>query len=234
MCRASQAYSRLRAAELLDWGLIDYASALAKQEVLFNECLQAKLAGKPTRDYFIFCEHKPVFTLGRGGDKAHLLLDEASLAAKNIAFHPSSRGGDITFHGPGQLVCYPILDLTAYKTDVRWYVRSLEEAVIRSLRDFAIHATRHPDYPGVWLEAEDDMRARKICALGVRLSRWQTMHGFALNVNPKLDYFTHIIPCGIQHKQVTSMQQELGAECPTLPAVKSKLLPHLHQVLAQF
>lgn len=225
--------NRLAHAEVLDWGLIDYAQALSKQEQIFEQCLQAKLAGENTRDYFIFCEHKPVFTLGRGGDKAHLLVDEAVLARQGISFFPTTRGGDITFHGPGQLVCYPILNLQAYKTDVRWYVRNLEEAVIRTLAEFAIVAERAQGFPGVWLEAEEPARARKICAIGVRMSRWQTMHGLALNIKPNLEYFQHIIPCGIQNKQVTSMQEELGANCPDLQAVKQSLLCNLRAVLAE-
>lgn len=226
--------TRIMDAEILDWGLIAYAEALEKQEAIFNQCLQAKLEGRPTRDYIIFCEHKPVFTLGRGGDKAHLLLDEQALESKQIDFYPTSRGGDITFHGPGQIVCYPILDLLAYKTDVRWYVRSLEEAVIRTLRDFGIQATRAIGYPGVWIEPDKAQKARKICAIGVRLSRWQTMHGLALNVNTDLSSFAYIIPCGIQAKKVSSIAMELTTKCPEITAVKTKLLQHLQTVLLEF
>lgn len=225
---------RLSKSQVLDWGRIDYSEALMKQEMIFNQCLQNKLEGKTTQDYFIFCEHNPVFTLGRGGDKAHLLLDDEELKIKQIAFYQSSRGGDITFHGPGQIVCYPILDLTAYKTDVRWYVKSLEEAVIRTLADFGIQATRLVGYPGVWLDIEEEQRTRKICAIGVRLSRWQTMHGLALNVNTDLNGFTHIIPCGIQHKKVSSMALELGTKCPNIIEVKARLLKYLLEVFREF
>ncbi|RYE20407.1 MAG: lipoyl(octanoyl) transferase LipB [Sphingobacteriales bacterium] len=206
-----------------DWGLIDYKEAWDKQEELFAETVRLKthlrnqkqLAiediedEEETPNYLVFCEHPHVYTLGRSGKPEHLLLDEAGLKEKNAVYYPINRGGDITYHGPGQLVGYPILDLDNFFTDIHLYLRTLEEAVILTLAEFGIKGDRYEGYTGVWLEPDTD-RARKVCALGVRCSRWVTMHGFAFNVNADLDYFKSIVPCGIDDKDVTSVQKELG------------------------
>ena len=207
-----------------DWGLIDYKEAWDKQEVLFSATVDLKTRIRnlkavtegdeyqdyeETPNYLIFCEHPHVYTLGKSGKPEHLLLDEAGLKEKKASYYPINRGGDITYHGPGQIVGYPILDLDNFFTDIHLYLRTLEEAVIFTLGDYGLQAGRYPGYTGVWFDADNE-RARKICALGVRCSRWVTMHGFAFNVNPDLDYFKNIVPCGIDDKDVTSMQRELG------------------------
>jgi lipoyl(octanoyl) transferase len=208
-----------------DWGLIDYKEAWAKQEALFNDSVALKmeirhrqlaLAGdnQPVEDiitpnYLVFCEHPHVYTLGNSGKPEHLLLDEKGLIEKEATYYHINRGGDITYHGPGQIVAYPILDLDNFFTDIHLYLRTLEEAVILTLTDFGIKAGRYPGYTGVWLDADNE-NARKISAMGVRCSRWVTMHGLAFNVNNDLSYFKNIIPCGIDDKAVTSMQHELG------------------------
>ena len=207
-----------------DWGLIDYKEAWDKQEVLFSATVDLKTRIRnlkavtegdeyqdyeETPNYLIFCEHPHVYTLGKSGKPEHLLLDEAGLKEKKASYYPINRGGDITYHGPGQIVGYPILDLDNFFTDIHLYLRTLEEAVILTLADYGLQAGRYPGYTGVWFDADNE-RARKICALGVRCSRWVTMHGFAFNVNPDLDYFKNIVPCGIDDKDVTSMQRELG------------------------
>jgi lipoyl(octanoyl) transferase len=209
-----------------DWGLIDYQQAWDKQGVLFDNTVKRKIAIRNqqtvvaaneavieedaiTPNYLIFCEHPHVYTLGKSGKPEHLLLNEQGLREKNADYYAINRGGDITYHGPGQVVCYPILDLDNFFTDIHLYLRTLEEAVILTLADYGLKAGRYPGYTGVWFDADNE-RARKICALGVRCSRWVTMHGLALNVNTNLDYFKNIIPCGIDDKNVTSMQKELG------------------------
>ncbi len=208
-----------------DWGLTDYKEAWDRQEEIFNATVKLKgelrnrqataTAGEErmeditTPNHLIFCEHPHVFTLGNSGTPDHLLLDEAGLKEKNALYYPIKRGGDITYHGPGQLVVYPILDLDNFFTDIHLYLRTLEEAVIQTLAHYGITAGRYPGYTGVWLDPDNE-RARKICAMGVRCSRWVTMHGLAFNVNANLDYFGYIVPCGIDDKDVTSMQRELG------------------------
>jgi len=207
-----------------DWGLIDYKDAWDGQENLFAATVKLKTELRNrnalvttigdeeetiTPNYLIFCEHPHVYTLGKSGKPEHLLLDENDLKQKNAAYYPINRGGDITYHGPGQIVCYPILDLDNFFTDIHLYLRTLEEAVILTLADYGLHAGRYPGYTGVWFDADND-RARKICALGVRCSRWVTMHGLAFNINTDLDYFKNIVPCGIDDKDVTSLQRELG------------------------
>jgi lipoyl(octanoyl) transferase len=208
-----------------DWGLIDYKEGWEKQEALFSASVQLKtelrnrqqavLAGAEpekeilTPNYLVFCEHPHVYTLGKSGKAEHLLLDEAGLKELQAVYYPINRGGDITYHGPGQLVVYPILDLDNFFTDIHLYLRTLEEAVIKTLAHYGITAGRYPGYTGVWLDADNE-RARKICAMGVRCSRWVTMHGLAFNVNANLDYFGYMVPCGIDDKDVTSMQRELG------------------------
>jgi len=209
-----------------DWGLIDYQGAWDKQEALFGATVNLKTAMRNrqtamadadadteeeilTPNYLVFCEHPHVYTLGKSGKPEHLLLDEQGLKHKNAAYYQINRGGDITYHGPGQIVSYPILDLDNFFTDIHRYLRTLEEAVILTLADYGLVAGRYPGYTGVWFDA-DNVKARKICALGVRCSRWVTMHGLAFNINTNLDYFKNIVPCGIDDKDVTSMQRELG------------------------
>ena len=226
---------------LQDWGLTDYKVAWERQEQLFGETVKLKTeirnrqalvtAGDeapeetPTPNYLVFCEHPHVYTLGKSGKAEHLLLDEAGLKEKNAVYYPINRGGDITYHGPGQLVSYPILDLDNFFTDIHLYLRTLEEAVILTLAHYGLTAGRYPGYTGVWFDGDND-KARKICAMGVRCSRWVTMHGLALNVNANLDYFKNIVPCGIDDKAVTSMQQELGHEV-NLKDVQKILTQHI-------
>lgn len=200
-----------------DWGLLDYKIAWEKQEMIFSETVNAKVANRtnnshnPIPNHLILVEHPHVYTLGKSGNVGHLLLDENGLIAKHASFYKINRGGDITYHGPGQIVGYPILDLDNFFTDIHLYLRTLEQAVIDTLAEYNIQSGRLPGYTGVWLDAENE-KARKICALGVRCSRWVTMHGFALNVNTDLDYFNNIVPCGIDDKAVTSMKKELKKE----------------------
>ncbi|HXH99750.1 MAG TPA: lipoyl(octanoyl) transferase LipB [Sphingobacteriaceae bacterium] len=200
-----------------DWGLTDYKEAWRRQEELFLKTVELKTSNRhaeielPTPNYLVFVEHPHVYTSGKSGKVENLLLNEEALNSKAATFHQINRGGDITYHGPGQLVGYPILDLDNFFTDIHLYLRTLEEAVIMTLKEYGITAGRFPGLTGVWLDA-DNLNARKICALGVRCSRWVTMHGFALNVNTDLEYFKNIVPCGIQDKGVTSMQKELGRE----------------------
>ncbi|WP_276089464.1 lipoyl(octanoyl) transferase LipB [Pedobacter sp. JY14-1] len=198
-----------------DWGLIDYEMAWEQQEALLNEVVAVKTRNRleglasETPNHLIFCEHPHVYTLGKSGHPENLLLDEQGLKDKQAAYYKINRGGDITYHGPGQIVGYPILDLENFFTDIHLYLRTLEEAVILTLADYGIASSRYPGYTGVWLDADKE-NARKICAMGVRCSRWVTMHGFALNVNADLSYFSHIVPCGIDDKAVTSIAAELG------------------------
>lgn len=203
-----------------DLGKVSYEETWQYQQKLFDRAVEIKRynrkhteeESKEQKHHLLFCEHLPVYTLGRSGKIDHLLLDEKGLAAEGIEFFKINRGGDITYHGPGQLVAYPIFDLDYFFTDVHRYVRTLEEVVIRSLADFGIVGQREKGYTGVWLEGGETKPKRKICAIGVHLSRWVSMHGFALNVNSNLAHFNHIVPCGIaaEDKSVTSMEQELG------------------------
>lgn len=214
-----------------DWGLIDYQEAWNRQEALFTKVIEEKTRNRldgttyPTDNYLVFTEHPHVYTLGKSGKSENLLLDESGLQEKQATYYKINRGGDITYHGPGQLVGYPILDLDNFFTDIHLYLRTLEEAVIRTLADYGISAGRYPGYTGVWLDA-NNKHARKICALGVRASRWVTMHGFAFNVNTDLTYFSNIVPCGIDDKDVTSMQRELGAP-QDINVVKTRLKAHI-------
>ncbi|MCD8740623.1 lipoyl(octanoyl) transferase LipB [Mucilaginibacter roseus] len=224
---------------LQDWGLIDYKKAWDRQETLFAETVNLKMelrnrmavAGDNyqdetlTNNYLVFCEHPHVYTLGKSGKPEHLLLNDEQLKEKQASYYPINRGGDITYHGPGQIVCYPILDLDNFFTDIHLYLRTLEEAVILTMAEFGLKGERYPGYTGVWLDADND-KARKICAMGVRCSRWVTMHGLAFNVNAQLDYFKNIVPCGIDDKAVTSMQQELGEQVD-LNQVKQILQKHI-------
>ena len=217
--------------KFIDWGLIDYQDAWAKQDLLFNETVALKGKNRtentalPTPNYLIFCEHPHVYTLGKSGHPENLLLDERGLEEKHATYYKINRGGDITYHGPGQVVGYPILDLDNFFTDIHLYLRTLEEAVILTLADYGIVAGRYEGYTGVWLDSDNE-NARKICALGVRCSRWVTMHGVAFNVNTDLTYFNNIVPCGIDDKDVTSMQRELGKPL-VMEEVKEKLKGHI-------
>ena len=219
----------------IDLGLIDYKEAWDFQEELFQAVIDVKranrkreqegLALEETQSKLIFCEHPHVFTLGKSGHLSHLLVNEEQLAAKGASFYKINRGGDITYHGPGQLVGYPIFDLDNFFTDIHKYLRYLEEAVILTLSEYGIESGRIKGSTGVWLDWNNP-KARKICALGVRSSRWVTMHGFAFNVNSDLDYFTNIIPCGITDKAVTSLDIELGRPVD-MKEVQEKMKKHL-------
>ncbi|WP_024771894.1 lipoyl(octanoyl) transferase LipB [Aquimarina macrocephali] len=217
--------------QLQDIGRKDYKETWEYQETLFKEILDIKIknrredAGLSTPNYFLFVEHPHVYTLGKSGDISNLLLSEEQLKEKEATFYKINRGGDITYHGPGQIVGYPILDLDNFFTDIHKYLRFLEEMVILTLAEYDINATRSEGETGVWIDVGTPF-ARKICAMGVRASRWVTMHGFALNVNANLGYFDHIIPCGIKDKTVTSLQVELGVDHINVDEVKEKLLKH--------
>lgn len=217
-----------------DWGSVDYEEAWRRQETLFAETVALKIDNRthsrhtPTKNYLIFVEHPHVYTLGKSGKQEHLLLDEAGLKEKQATYYKINRGGDITYHGPGQIVGYPILDLDNFFTDIHLYLRTLEEAIIVTLADYGLKADRYPGYTGVWLDA-DNNKARKICAMGVRSSRWVTMHGFALNINSELDYFNNIVPCGIEDKAVTSLAAELGQQ-QDMDEVKVRLKAHIGEV----
>ena len=182
-----------------------------------------------TPNYLIFCEHPNVYTLGKSGNESNLLLPKENLSEINATYVPINRGGDITYHGPGQLVVYPIFDLENFFTDIHVFMRTMEESVILTLKEFGIKGGRLEKLTGVWLDETDPKLARKICAMGVKISRWVTMHGLALNVNPDLNYFNHIVPCGIQDKAVTSMQKELGTVID-INQVKSSLKKSFEKV----
>jgi lipoyl(octanoyl) transferase len=217
-----------------DLGSMDYKDAWDYQNELFQGIIDIKLSNRKREvketspNYFLYTEHPPVYTLGKSGDLSNLLLNEAQLKQKGISFFKSNRGGDITFHGPEQIVGYPIIDLEEFKADIRWYMRSLEEVIIRTIAHYDLKGVRSDGETGVWLDVGTPF-ARKICALGVRTSRWVTMHGFALNVNTNLGYFDHIIPCGIRGKAVTSMEAELNRKVP-LDEVKLLINKYFEEV----
>lgn len=217
--------------QLQDLGLKDYNATWEYQEALFKDIVDLKIKNRreeteiSTPNYFLFVQHPHVYTLGKSGDFSNLLLTEKQLEAKGAKFYKINRGGDITYHGPGQIVGYPILDLENFFTDIHKYLRFLEEVMILTLSEYGIEATRSEGETGVWLGIGTPF-PRKICAMGVRASRWVTMHGFALNVNADLGYFDNIIPCGIKGKAVTSLQVELGVECIDEAEVKAKILKH--------
>jgi len=192
-----------------DWGLIDYNEAWKKQEKLFFEAIDRKQQNLSTENQLIFCEHPHIYTLGKSGKEQNLLLDLIQLQAKNVDFIHTNRGGDITYHGPGQLVGYPIFDLEFFSVGLKQYIYMIEESIIQLLKDYHIIASRLNGATGIWIDA-GTKQVRKICAIGVRSSRFVTMHGFALNVNTDLEYFDYINPCGFIDKGVTSMQKELG------------------------
>ncbi|HTH57290.1 MAG TPA: lipoyl(octanoyl) transferase LipB [Cyclobacteriaceae bacterium] len=203
----------------LDLGLIDYQKAWDYQTDLFNKTLEIKSENRnrseieqlTTNNYLIFCEHPHVYTLGKSGDEKNLVIKGSELPSIGAGFYRINRGGDITYHGPGQVVVYPVIDLENFYTDIHKYMRMLEEGVIQTLNEFHLQAGRIKGLTGVWLDVEDSRKARKICAMGVKTSRWVTMHGLALNVNTDLNYFNNIVPCGISDKAVTSMQKELNS-----------------------
>ncbi len=219
---------------LIELGLKPYLEALQIQETYFEGIVKRKRTNRkeevqtPTENYLLWVEHPPVITLGKSGKNEHLLLDENQLRAKGIAYYPTNRGGDITFHGPGQIVGYPILDLDNFFTDIHKYLRFLEEVIILTLKNYGLKAERSSGETGVWLDVGTPF-ARKICAMGVKASRWVTMHGFALNVNTDLSYFDYIVPCGIQGKAVTSLAKELGKEI-SFTEVKEQLKVHFEQL----
>lgn len=222
--------------EFTDLGLIDYKEAWDLQESLFNATIQDKIRIRngetdiTTKNYLLFCQHPHVYTLGKSGSEENLLLDEKGLEENQATYYKINRGGDITYHGPGQLVAYPIFDLDQFFTDIHKYMRYLEEAVILTLKEFGIESGRMEGLTGVWIDG-DSPAARKICAMGVKSSRWVTMHGIGFNVNSDLTYFSHIIPCGIDDKAVTSMQKELGHPVPyeeVAVVLKQKLADQFH------
>jgi lipoyl(octanoyl) transferase len=202
----------------------DYQSALLQEIVAVKVANRRENLGKQTENHFLFVEHPHVYTLGKSGDLSNLLLTETQLEERGATFYKINRGGDITYHGPGQIVGYPILDLENFFTDIHKYLRLLEESIILTIAEYGLKGERSAGETGVWLDVGTPF-ARKICALGIRASRWVTMHGFALNVNTNLGYFDHIIPCGIRGKAVASMEAELGKELD-IEVVKEKILKH--------
>ncbi len=218
-----------------DLGLKDYKETWDYQDRLFKSVVDTKIKNRrenlyfETNNHFLFVEHPHVYTLGKSGDISNLLLNENQLTAKGATFYKINRGGDITYHGPGQIVGYPILDLENFFTDIHKYLRLLEEMIIKTLAEFNLKAERSKGETGVWLDVGTPF-ARKICAMGVRASRWVTMHGFALNVNPDLGYFDNIIPCGIRGKAVTSLNVELGIGEVEMSLVKKNLLYHFEEL----
>jgi lipoyl(octanoyl) transferase len=225
-----------------DLGRMAYKDAWDLQEKLLQETVGVKAANRTledqqdagadrleTRHHLLFVEHPPVFTLGKSGHMENVLLSEEALKQRGIDFYRANRGGDITFHGPEQIVGYPILDLEKFYTDIGRYLRNIEEVIIQVLKDYGIESGRSAGETGVWLDADKKGYERKICAIGVRSSRWVTMHGFAFNVNTDLEYFNYIIPCGIQDKQVTSLEKELGRKVP-IEEVKEKVKHHFEQI----
>ena len=207
-------------------GLVTYEAATALQQDLFQQTIDQKIHNRrnpddktPTQHHLLFLEHPPVYTLGKSGDKNNLLINNTTLQEKGASFFKTNRGGDITFHGPGQLVGYPILDLDCFFTDIHKYLRFLEECIIATLADYDIEASRSKGETGVWIDV-DGANPRKICAMGIRTSRWVTMHGFALNVNTDLSFFDYIVPCGIADKSITSMEKELGTAVAMQEVIK--------------
>lgn len=218
-----------------DLGIKDYKETWDYQELLFQQTVDLKIKNRreerimQTPNHFLFVEHPHVYTLGKSGDVSNLLVDEKQLSARGAKFYKINRGGDITYHGPGQIVGYPILDLDNFFTDIHKYLRFLEEMVILTLQEYGLNAERSEGETGVWLDVGTPF-ARKICAMGVRASRWVTMHGFALNVNADLGYFDLMIPCGIKGKSVTSLNVELGKKEISMENVKEKLLNHFSKL----
>jgi lipoyl(octanoyl) transferase len=220
-----------------DLGSIDFKECWDLQETILDETVRLKVENRslppdkqhPSRHFLFFCEHPHVYTLGKSGDEQHLLAKPEFLAKHNATFYKINRGGDITYHGPGQIVGYPIFDLDFFFNDIHKYLRFLEEAIILTCKDYGITAGRIPGLTGVWLDIDIPAKSRKICAFGVRCSRWVTMHGFAFNVNTDLSYFNHIVPCGITDRGVTSLQKELGRTID-IEEVKARTLLHLQEL----
>jgi len=216
-----------------DLGQMDYKACWDFQESLFKTTIERKTTNRsladedqtPTENHLLFVEHPHVYTLGKSGDENNLLINSEQLEKKQATYYKINRGGDITYHGPGQLVVYPILDLDNFFTDIHKYLRLLEECIILTLKEYGIESGRSQGETGVWLDVENPLKARKICAMGVRCSRWVTMHGLAFNVNSDLDYFNNIIPCGINDKAVTSLNKELGRDV-NLEEIKGKVKRH--------
>ena len=221
---------------LHDLGLLDYQKAVDYQTKIFNKIIDQKLKNRKsvnkeiTQNHLIFVEHPNVYTLGKSGDINNLLLSKEDLEKKEIQFFNTNRGGDITCHGPGQIVCYPILDLDNFFSDIHKYLRYLEEVVIQTLNEFGIKSERSLDETGVWIEPKQ-ISARKICAMGVKASRWVTMHGFALNVDNDLSYFENIIPCGISNKSVTSITNEIANQVD-ISDVKEKIIKNFENIFS--
>lgn len=220
--------------QIQDLGLIDYKEAWDMQESLLKKSVELKIANRtnnllrlPT-NHLLFCEHPHVYTLGKSGKQEHLLLDDNQLSEVAATYYKINRGGDITYHGPGQLVMYPIIDLEQFFTDIHKYLRFLEEAVILTLKEYGLNADRYEGLTGVWMEPNSP-NARKICAMGVKCSRWITMHGIGFNINSDLNYFQHIVPCGIDDKAVTSLEKELGRKI-SMMEVKQKLTKHMANI----
>ena len=209
---------------------MDYKACWDYQELLFNQTIQQKILNRNlpitenvvTKNYLLFVEHPNVFTLGKSGNEKNLLLTTAQLSEKKTDYYKINRGGDITYHGPGQIVAYPILDLDHFFTDIHKYLRLLEETIILTLKEYGLESGRIKGETGVWIDADNNLKARKICAMGVRCSRWVTMHGWGFNVNSDLNYFNNIIPCGIKDKEVTSLNKELGHQIDVIE-IKEKL-----------
>jgi len=224
-----------KSVEIQELGLKDYKATWEYQELLFKKIVDLKIKNRrvqtslETPNYFLYVEHPHVYTLGKSGDISNLLISEEKLTEIGASFYKNNRGGDITYHGPGQIVGYPILDLENFFTDIHKYLRFLEEMVIRTLAEYGLKAERSKGETGVWFDVGTPF-ARKICAFGVRASRWVTMHGFALNVNANLGYFDHMIPCGIKGKAVTSLNVELGKKEIHITEVKEKLLKHFSEL----
>jgi lipoyl(octanoyl) transferase len=223
----------MREVKFEDWGLISYEEAWKKQQSIHDEKIKFKLAnrGKNQLHHLIFCEHQPVYTLGKSGSEHNLLLLKDDLNKAGFEFFKINRGGDITYHGPGQIVGYPIFDLDHFFSDVHKYVRFLEESIIQTLAFYGLKGEREPGFTGVWIKNHATDQMRKICAIGVHLSRWVTMHGFAFNIEPKLDHFKNIIPCGITDgaKSVTSLTNELQRNIE-MAEVKSVLLKNISEI----
>lgn len=220
-----------------DLGVMNYKACWDYQESLFNNTIALKISNRdlppteqtPAKNYLLFVEHPHVYTLGKSGDQKNLLLDEPGLLEKDAVYYKINRGGDITYHGPGQLVGYPVLDLDNFFTDIHKYLRFLEEIIIETIAEYGIKGGRRKGETGVWIDPDDDIKARKICAMGVRCSRWVTMHGWGFNVNSDLDYFNHIIPCGIGDKAVTSLKKEVGKEID-MTELKEKLKKNFEKI----
>ena len=218
-------------------GLIDYKKAWDYQQKLFNELINIKKTNRDLplhkqeelKNYLLFCEHPPVFTLGKSGSENNLLINKKTLEKEKISYYKINRGGDITFHGPGQIVGYPIIDLEKFSLNIREYIYKLEEVIILTLNEYNINAERLNEATGVWLDSDDNNKARKICSIGLRISRWITMHGFAFNVNTNLKYYYLINPCGFTDKPVTSMEKELG-EKQNIREVKNKLMQNFEKL----